>query len=341
MEFNLMELLFSALNIGEGAWYILLILIVVLAGGFLLLIKGADFLVDGSASLAKRAKVPEIVIGLTIVAFGTSAPELIVNIFSSISGHNDVVFGNIIGSNIFNIALILGISGLIKPLMVQKNTVWREIPFSLLAVLVLFVVVNDKMLGDAASNNILSRGDGLIFIGFFIIFLVYVFIISKVEASDGPDVKLLSILKTTLFIIFGFVGLFVGGKLVVDSAVKIAEFFKVSEKLIALTIVSAGTSLPELVTSAVAAKKGYNDIAIGNIVGSNIFNIFLILGISAIIRPAAYDAALNIDIYVLIFVTLLLFIFMFTGKTRRLDRWEAALFLLTYGGYLAFLIYRR
>jgi len=318
----------------------ILLPIILLVIGFLLVIKGADFLVDGASSLAKNLSIPEIVIGLTIVAFGTSAPELIVNIFASIKHENEIVFGNIIGSNIFNILLILGIAGLIYPITVQKNTVWREIPFSLFSILILFFLVNDDLF---LHNNryILSRFNGIILLSLFSLFILYVFIIPQVKSEDDFEIKNLSIFMTILFVFLGFAGLFFGGKLVVDNAVIIAKFFKVSNKFIAITIVSAGTSLPELATSAVAAYKKRNDIAVGNVVGSCIFNTLLILGISSVINPILFLPELNIDLTVLIFASILLFITMFTGKRNKLDRWESILLLTIYIIYMIYIIYRK
>ncbi len=311
-----------------------------LAIGFGLLVKGADYLVNGSSSMAKRLNVSEIMIGLTVVAFGTSAPELIVNIFAGISGNDAIAFGNIIGSNITNILLILGVAGVINPIMTEKNTVWKEIPFSLLAAVVLMILCNDVFF-KAAPVNLLSRGDALVLLLFFIVFLTYTFGIPKVEMKDEPEVRLLSMSKTVIYILVGLIALFLGGKLVVDNAIKIARVFLVSEKLIGLTIVALGTSLPELFTSAYAAFKGKSDIAMGNVVGSNIFNLFFILGITGVIHPLSFDRVLNFDFLVLIGVSLLLFLTMFTGKRRRLDRWEAIVFLLLYISYITILIVRK
>jgi len=307
--------------------------------GFFLLIKGADYLVDGSSSLASKLNVSELLIGLTIVAFGTSTPELIVNIIASYQGNTDIAFGNVIGSNLVNILLILGISGLIYPLRTEKNTVWKEIPFSLMAAVVLLILCNDLILNGEPS--FLSRGDGIILLLFFIIFLTYSFGLSKIETKDKPDIKSYTNRRIAIYIAVGLIALFFGGRFVVSSAVDIAHSLNISEKLIGLTIVSSGTSLPELFTSVVAAKKHKSDIAIGNVVGSNIFNIFLILGISAIIRPLPYPNILNSDLIILIVASLLLFLTMFTGQKRRLDRWEALLFLILYFGYVIFLISRR
>ena len=312
--------------------------IILLLVGFALLIKGADFLVDGASALAQRFSISEIVIGLTVVAFGTSTPELIVNIFAGIEGKTDMAFGNIIGSNIVNILLILGIAGIIYPIRTEKNTVWREIPFSLLAVLVLFIVCNDSIFSD--TNNILSRSDGLILLLFFIIFLVYTFAIPKVEMRDAPVIKPMKGFKIALFILFGLAGLIFGGKLVVDNSIKIAMQAGLSEKLIGLTIVAVGTSLPELFTSAVAAFKKKSDIAIGNVVGSNIFNIFFVLSTTSIIKPLPFQADLNTDLVILLLASLILFLTMFTGKKRSLDRWEAIVLLMMYISYTTFLVIR-
>jgi len=307
--------------------------------GFLLLIKGADFLVEGAAALAVRLSVSELVIGLTVVSFGTSAPELIVNILASVQGKSDITMGNIVGSNIINILLILGVAGIIKPILTEKNTVWREIPFSLLAALALFIGCNDILFGG--GPNQISRGDGLLFLLFFIIFITYSFAISGIEFRDQEEIRTLSRGKIAIYIAVGLVGLIGGGKLVVDNAIEIARLMNVSEKVIGLTIVAIGTSLPELFTTAVAAFKGKSDIAIGNIVGSNIFNIFFILAISAIIRPVVFTAQLNVDIVVLITASIFLFLTMFIGDVRKLDRRESVVFLVFYAAYFIFLLIRR
>lgn len=307
--------------------------------GFVLLIKGANFLVDGASSLAKRMGVSALVIGLTIVAFGTSAPELIVNIFASINGNTDIAIGNILGSNIFNILFILGISAVIFPLAVKKGTVWKEIPFSLLAAIVAALMVNDALI-DGGSFSGLTRIDGFVLIFFFIIFLYYTFGISRVEASDETELPVHrhSLSRSCLMIVVGLTGLIIGGKWVVDSATDIARIFGLSEALIGLTIVAVGTSLPELATSAVAAYKKNVDIAVGNIVGSNIFNIFWILGISAVINPLPFSPLLMRDAFTTIAATLLLFLFMFVGKRHTLERWQGVFFIVLYIAYVILLI---
>jgi cation:H+ antiporter len=317
-----------------------IILVILFTVGFAVLVVGAHYLVNGASSLAKRMAVPEIVIGLTVVAFGTSTPELVVNILSSLRGYNDVVFGNIIGSNIFNILVILGISGLVFPLSVQRNTVWKEIPFSLAAVLILLVLVNDRRI-FGAPGDVLSRIDGSILLFIFSVFLLYIFSMSRVRSTDAYIVDVYPMWKTLLYIGTGFTALFLGGKFVVDNAIIIAQQLGVSDKLIALTVVAAGTSVPELATSTVAVYKKRYDIAVGNIVGSNIFNICFILGVSAMIRGATYNPALNMDLVVLTAATMVLFLTMFTGKKRRMDRWEAFLLLMGYVGYVVYLLFRR
>ncbi|MBN2593969.1 MAG: calcium/sodium antiporter [Sedimentisphaerales bacterium] len=316
--------------------YILLVI------GFILLIKGADLLVDGASSVGRRLNISDLVIGLTVVAFGTSSPELFVNIFASIKGNTEIAIGNVLGSNIANIFLILGVSAVIFPLAVGKGTVWKEIPLSLLAALLLGVVANDRLI-DKSEISALTRIDGLVFLAFFIIFLYYTFGIAKrIEGIDShvPQ-KQYSLLKSLLFVIAGLVGLGIGGNLIVDAAEHIASRLGVSQSLIGLTIVAVGTSLPELATSSVAAYRKNAEIAVGNIVGSNIFNIFFVLGISAVIKPLPFNPNNNIDIGAVIIASLLLFLWMFTGKRRSLDRWEGIIFLILYNGYITFLVYKK
>lgn len=309
-----------------------------LIAGFVVLIYGANFLVSGASSLAKRFNISELAIGLTVVAFGTSTPELIVSGISSAQGHNEVAFGNVIGSNIFNLFFILGIAGIVYPIVVQSNTVWKEIPYSLFAAVVLFILVNDVML-FGKNEDVLSLMDGVILLVFFVAFLYYVFKSMKnEEGGDENPIKIYSLPITAVMILGGLGALVAGGKFVVDSSVAIAQGFGVSEKLIGLTIVAAGTSLPELATSTVAAFKKRSDIAIGNVVGSNIFNIFFILSLCSLITPIPYNKTMNFDMYVLLLGTGLLFIAMFSGGKRKIDRWEAVLLLLAYIGYVVYLV---
>lgn len=300
--------------------------------GLVILIKGADFFVKSSSSIAKRFNISQIVIGLTIVSFGTSAPELFVNVLASIEGSQELSIGNVVGSNIANILLILGVSGLIYPIHTNKNTIWREIPFALLAAFVLLVMANDVFFGDVQSK--ISINDGIILIFFFLVFLSYVFAISKEEGVAVDNVEIISTSKTIILLLTGLAGLFFGGKLIVEAAINIAKLFHVSEAVIGLTIVAVGTSLPELATSAVAAYRKNSDIAIGNVVGSNIFNIFFILGVSSIINPIEFRNVLNIDLIFHAVITMILFIVMFLGKKRTLDRWESGFFVLIYIFYI-------
>lgn len=306
--------------------------------GFVILIKGADLLVNGASSLAKKFNISNLAIGLTVVAFGTSTPEFIVNLLSSLNGKTDASFGNIIGSNNFNLLFILGIAGMLCPIVIQRSTIKNEIPISLGAALLLLVLVNDEYI--FGSQNILSRLDGVILSIAFGGFMFYVFKTMKNENPDNGDaqIKIYNTLVSVLLVTLGLAMLVGGGKLVVDNAVTIAAKFGLSERLIGLTIFAIGTSLPELATSAVAAYKKNPDIAIGNVVGSNIFNILLILGITPIIQPLPYNTIINSDIYVLIGGTILLIFFMFTFKKRMLDRTEALLLFLLYIAYTVYLI---
>jgi len=309
-----------------------------LALGFVLLIKGADLLVEGASSLAKKLGISTLVIGLTIVAFGTSAPELIVNLFASFQGNPDIAIGNILGSNIANILLILGISAVIFPLAVKRGTVWKEIPLCLLAIVVTAFMANDALI-DGGKFSGLTRIDGLVLISFFIIFLYYTFGISKSgEGDTGVVIKERSLFKAGAMVAVGLVALTIGGKWIVDSAVNIATSLGVSQAILGLTVVAVGTSLPELATSAVAAYKKNADIAIGNIVGSNIFNVFWILGISAVISPLPFSAMLMRDVAVTIAATFLLFIFMFIGKKHILERWQGVCFILAYIIYIVVIV---
>lgn len=308
--------------------------IILLAIGLFFLIKGADWLVTGASTIARKQQISDLAIGLTIVAFGTSAPELVVNITASIEDHQDIVFGNIIGSNNFNLFLILGVAGLITPLVVQSSTLFKEIPISFIAGLMVLFLANSFVFQD---EN-LGRMDGIILLVFFLIFLVYVYtqlkrepMLEEVKENNLPNWKIWAL------IIFGLLALIAGGKMVVTSAIFMATSMGVSEKLIGLTIIAAGTSLPELATSVVAALKKKSDIAIGNVIGSNIFNIFFILGISATVRPIAYDVAFNSDIYLLLGGTGILFLLLYLGN-KKLGRLTAALLLVTFVTYTLYLI---
>lgn len=310
--------------------------IILLLLGFGVLLKSADWLVDGASALAKKYKISDLAIGLTIVAYGTSAPELVVNTIASYQSHQDIVFGNIIGSNNFNLFVILGIAGLITPLKVQSSTIWKEIPFSFLAIIFLFIMTCEHCYSE---NEILTRIEGLVLLFMFVLFIYYVFKQLKSDPAEQNIVtKNLSTKVIWSLIVIGLIGLALGGKLVVSNAVEMAKTFGISEKIIGLTIVAFGTSLPELATSIVAAIKKNNDIAVGNIIGSNIFNIFLILGASSVIKPVEYSNVFNIDLVLLAIGTLFLFIAMFTGEKGKLDRWEAFILLVIYLAYTGYLM---
>jgi cation:H+ antiporter len=310
--------------------------ILLLILGLAILIVCAEWLVSGASSLARRFKVSDLTIGLTVVAFGTSAPELVVNLFASTTAHQDIVFGNILGSNNFNLFIILGIAGLILPLQVQISTVWKEIPMSLLALVIMYLMVNIPSAGGART---LGRIDGVILLLLFVLFQYYVYHQSKnyePEHSGHKDPS--PFFKTVIFLILGLAGLVIGGRMVVTNAVIMAKAMGISEKIIGLTIIAAGTSLPELATSVVAAYKKNPDIAVGNIIGSNIFNILLIGGMVSFIKPVTYSPIFNTDFYILAGGTILLFLSMFTSRKNRLDRWEAGLLLVLYVGYTTFII---
>ena len=234
--------------------------------GFYILIRGAHYLVEGASSLARKMSISEIAIGLTVISFGTSAPEFSVNILAAFAGDSEIIFGNIIGSNLMNILLVLGFSAAIYPLKIKENTIWKEIPFSILAIFIFMILANDMVI-NRLHQNVLTRSDGVILLLLFILFLVYVFRLPRSQGDSGPEIKVLSNLRTTLSVLVGMIALGFGGKLVVDNAIEVATLLGISRKLIGLTLVAGGTSLPELVTSLVAAFKKKVDLAVGNIIG--------------------------------------------------------------------------
>lgn len=312
---------------------------VLLILGLLLVLAGAHGLVSGASSVAKRLNVPDLVIGLTIVAFGTSSPELVANYFSALDGKPDIAIGNIIGSNIANIFLILGVTAMFYPIRVQSNTIWKEIPFSLLAALVLFVVANDTWL-DGAGQSEISRTDGLVLLGFMAVFMVYTFEIARKPGEKPADeIEVLSWGRSLLYVALGLVCLFWGGKMFVDHASVLARNWGVSERLIGLTIVAIGTSLPELATSIMAALQKKADIAIGNAVGSNIFNVFFILGSVATIRPLPFNPETsNVDAFVMIAASIGLFLATRLFSRNQIGRTEGVIFAALYVTYLCWLL---
>jgi cation:H+ antiporter len=312
--------------------------ILFLIGGFVMLIIGANFLVDGASSMAKRFNVSNLVIGLTVVAFGTSAPELTVSIYSAMQGESDIALGNVVGSNIFNILGILGITALLVPLTVQSSTIWKEIPLSLLAAVLIAIFANDVLI-DGGGESFVSRTDGLALLAFMVIFMYYTFDIAKKSPPDElhNQVKVYNVPVTLLMIAGGLAMLVLGGRWLVDGAIDIATQFGVSKSVIGLTIVAIGTSLPELATSLVAAMKKNADIAVGNVVGSNIFNVFTVIGITSVINPLSIGGITQMDLVVCVLSSLMLFIFSFNSKISRL---EGGLFLAGFIAYTVFLVMR-
>ena len=300
--------------------------------GLVLLVKGADWLVDGASKLAKRLGVTDLVIGLTIVAFGTSMPEFVVNMVSVADGATDLAITNILGSNIINTLVILGCSALVCPLVAQRSTIRLDIPLNIVAgVLVLvFVFISSPM-----EPKGLSRVEGLALLVVFAAFLVYTFYTAKADATTTTESTPFPLWKCVVLILAGLVGLVVGGEMIVKSAVAIARYCGVAEAVIGLTIVALGTSLPELATSVVAAFKHNNDIAIGNVVGSNIFNVFFILGTSAIIKHLPVYPGIEIDA-ALVAVSALAVWLLLCNKNRSINRWGGALLLVIYAGYLTY-----
>lgn len=310
--------------------------------GLVVLVVGGELLVRGASSVSKQYGISSLVIGLTIVAFGTSAPELVVNLVSAFSGNTDIALGNIVGSNIVNILVILGVCALIVPLRVASTTTWKEIPFALLAMVMVFVFTQDILL-NGADVNILTRGEGFALMGFFAIFMYYIVELAKKDSTSGENDEDIAVYKKPValsFIIAGLGMLFFGGKLFVEQAVVLAELAGLSQMLIGLTIVAIGTSLPELVTSIIAARKGETDLAVGNIVGSNIFNVFWILSVTSVVTPVTVSQGAIVDILLGCAVSFLLLLSMFFGKKHQLERWKGLLFIFIYVAYVVYLVIR-
>ncbi len=308
--------------------------IVFIAIGFAMLMIGANWLVNGASTIARKYHIPEIIIGLTIVSIGTSMPELMVSVTSAIGGHSDISIGNVIGSNLCNLLLILGLTSIVAPLVFNKNTKKYDIPIMIGSSVLTFILAN-------ISGNI-SRVDGIILMFFFICFILYTIKVAKSAISSSKnetnDVSKKDVLFSIIKIILGIAFLKIGGDLSVDNAVIVAQNLGVSERIIGVTIIAIGTSLPELITSIVAAFKKEIDIAIGNIVGSNIFNILMILGVSAIITPISYSLSYNLDFILVIIASILLLGFACFGKKDTMTRLNGAIYLLIYAGYMASLL---
>ena len=309
--------------------------ILLLIVGFVILIKGADYFVDGSSSLARNFKLSAMFIGLTIVSFGTSAPEFAVSIQSMLNGSGDIVMGNVIGSNILNILLIIGVSALVHALNVKNNTVKKEIPIMMLVTIILSILVCDKIFG--AANNNFSLQDGIVLCIVFGIFIYYLISMMRNKKEEDDDIPTYKMPKTILMIVFGLAGIILGSNFVVRGASEIATALGVSERMISLTIVALGTSLPELVTSVTATRKGEYDIAIGNVVGSNIFNIGVVLGIPSVIFGGVGNVNVSfIDIGAMILSALLLFIFSMNDK--KIKKWEGFVMLAVFAVYYSYVI---
>ena len=320
--------------------------ILLLVVGFVLLIKGADFFVEGSASIARYFKVPGVIIGLTIVAMGTSAPELAVSVSAGLSGSNGIAVSNVVGSNIFNLLMVLGICAMMKPLPVDPGIKKRDFPISLVATLLVILLGGNLVLSGKCTDfhdpdaqaGTLFRWNGLILVAAFVLYMAYTIYIARKNRMEEEEGEQIAIGKSILLIIVGLAGIIIGGQLVVNSAKTLAAIWGMSETLIGLTIVAIGTSLPELVTSIVASSKGQNGMAIGNVVGSNIFNLFLILGVSGSLHPITIAVASFVDLGMLLGVSLIAYAFVCSGK--RVNRAEGAVMVLMYIAYTTYAIIR-
>jgi len=313
----------------------MLLQVIILAISFFVLIKGADTFVESASAVAKHLNVPDILIGLTIVAFGTSAPEASVSIKAVLAQNSDMVLGNIIGSNIVNILLILGISSIIAPIKVKNNTIKKEIPFLFLVSLLMGVLLMDTTLGEGTINMI-SRLDGIVILIFFTVFIYYLITLAKNGQAEEIETKY-SLKQAILYTILGLAAIVIGGNYVVDSATHIAVYLGVEQKFIALTIVAIGTSLPELVTSITAARKGKQDLAIGNVIGSNIFNICFVAGFpAAFLGNIVPSTPVTTDLMVMILSTIMLFFFSYSNK--KISKGEGISFLIIFVIYYGYLV---
>lgn len=309
--------------------------IVLLIVGFIILIKGADIFVDGAKSIAGNLKVSKMLIGLTIVAFGTSAPEFAVSVKSLISGSGDIVLGNVIGSNILNILLILGVSSMFHFLNVKNNTVKKELPITLLFTTLFIVLLSDNLLGS--GDNSFTRSDGIVLLLFFLVFIYYLISMARNKIGNDEE-KYMPIFKSIIYTVLGIAAIVLGSNMVVDGATKLATIIGVSEKLISLTIIALGTSLPELVTSITATRKGEYDLAIGNVVGSNIFNLGIVIGLPVSLFGGISNISFNyIDLIVMFLSVFLLFIFSLSNK--KISKKEGIIFLILFVIYYSYVIF--
>ena len=312
--------------------------VILLLVGLALILAGANFLTAGASSLAVRFRISEFIVGFTIVAIGTSMPELVVSVMSAIEGHPDMAVGNVVGSNIFNTFLILGVAALVMPLPFTDSNVRRDIPFGVLASAVMFFMCADRWIDGTA--DMISRSDGLVLLSLFILYMVYS--VYSAPSAGEPDSKIerMPVWKIVVWIAGGLTALIFGADMFLDSSVAIARSLNVSEAVISITLVAAGTSLPELATSVVAAAKGRGELALGNVVGSNIANIFLIVGLSATIQPLGMGGITQWDVLLMLAASVMLLLTAFTFKKWRLDRWEGVCFIAIYIAYMFYLLYR-
>ncbi len=315
----------------------MLVDIILLVVGFAVLIKGADLFVDGASNVALNFKVSKMLIGLTIVAFGTSSPEFAVSVKGLLSNSGDIVLGNVIGSNILNILLILGVSAIIHPLVVKNNTVKKELPITLLITSLFAVLLSDNIF-DKKLTNSFTRGDGIVLILFFLVFIYYLITLMRNKVEEEKDKEVMPLFKAIMFTLVGLISIIIGSNFVVDSASALAKAIGVSERLIGLTIIALGTSLPELVTSVTATKKGEYDIAIGNVVGSNIFNIGMVIGLPVALLGGIGTIVFSyVDLIVMIATALMLFIF--SRNDYKISRREGICFLLVFVVYYGYVMF--
>lgn len=316
--------------------------ILLLIVGFIALVKGADIFVEGSSNLAKALKIPTLIIGLTIVAFGTSAPECAVSVIASLKGNSDIAIGNVVGSCICNTLLVLGIAGLFGNLACKKKIIERDFTYSILSNIILIIMCSAAIFANNSIKEI-SRTNGALLICFLIIYVYYLLMDAKNTIRNNKEKNKEETLykltfKDILFIILGLIGIVGGGELVVNNATSIAKIIGISDRVIALTVVAVGTSLPEIVTSVIAVKKGENDIALGNVIGSNIFNIFMILGLSSIAKPLTYTLDSYIDMIIMLAASILVFV-LFSIK-KKLSKKECIFLLISYIAYIGYLMIR-
>ncbi|MDR2890115.1 MAG: calcium/sodium antiporter [Alistipes sp.] len=323
--------------------------ILLLIVGLALIVGGANFLTEGASGIAKRMRVSEFVIGLTIVGFGTSMPELVVSLFAAIKGHSEMAIGNVVGSNMFNTMVILGITAMIRSVEFSKNNLTRDLPFAALASVVLVVMGCDVLTGSGEAD-VITRGEGMVLLCFFAVFMVYTFLTGHdeeasyrealEEGAEAVEEKRKHVWLLVLMVVAGLAGLIFGGEMFIGSATKLALSLGVSESVIAVTLVAGGTSLPELATSVVAMIKGKGDLALGNIVGSNIFNIFLILGVSATVSPLTMGDIMPADLFALLGSSLMMFVFAASFRRRAMDKPEGIISLLVYAAYVWWVVVR-